>query len=257
MRAQLNITLVQTEIIWEDIAANLTMLDAKLAAVSETDLIVLPEMFSTGFSMNTSLAETMNGSAIQWMKKIAQEKSCVVTGSLMIEEENKFYNRLIWMRPDGSLENYDKRHLFSLSEEPKHYTAGNKLLVTELKGWKFLPLICFDLRFPVWSRNVHNYDAIIYVANWPQKRSLAWKTLLQARAIENQCYVIGLNRVGNDGNGIYHSGDSAIINAEGSYLYHKSDWEDISTITLDKSAMTTTRRKFPFLDEKDFFEIKP
>jgi predicted amidohydrolase len=175
----------------------------------------------------------------------------------MIAEKGKFFNRLIWMRPDGSFDYYDKRHLFSLSDEPKHYTAGSSLLITEVKGWKFLPLICFDLRFPVWSRNIHDYDAIIYVANWPQKRIHAWKTLLQARAIENQCYVIGLNRVGNDGNDIYHTGDSGIINAEGSYLYQKSDSEDIATIIMDHNSLKETRKKFPFLAEKDFFEIKP
>ena len=257
MNEQLHITLVQTEIHWQNIAANLAMLDAKLSTIVATDLIVLPEMFSTGFSMNIALAEAMDGSTIQWMQRIATQKNCVVTGSLMIEADDKFYNRLIWMRPDGTLDYYDKRHLFSLSDEPKHYTAGNKLLVTVWKGWKILPLICFDLRFPVWSRNTHNYDAIIYVANWPQKRSLAWKTLLQARAIENQSYVIGLNRVGNDGNGVYHSGDSAVINPEGTYLYQKSDLEDIATIIIDHNSLKATRRKFPFLDEKDIFEIKP
>jgi len=257
MKEQINITLVQTDIHWENIAANLATLETKLSAVGDTDIIVLPEMFTTGFSMNTSLAETMNGSAVEWMRKVAAEKNCVVTGSLMIEDEGKFFNRLIWMRPEGTLDCYDKRHLFSLSDEPKHYTAGSSLLITEVKGWKILPLICFDLRFPVWSRNIHDYDAIIYVANWPQKRSLAWNTLLQARAIENQSYIIGLNRVGNDGNGVYHSGDSAVINAEGIYLYHKSESEEINTITIDRNSLNETRKKFPFLAEKDFFEIKP
>jgi len=257
MSEQIHITLVQTEIHWENTAANLAMLESKLSSITVTDIIVLPEMFSTGFSMNTSLAEAMNGSAIQWMQKTSAERNCVVTGSLMIEEKGKFYNRLIWMRPDGSFDYYDKRHLFSLSDEPEYYTAGSRLLLTEWKGWKFLPLICFDLRFPVWSRNIHDYDAIIYVANWPQKRRLAWNTLLQARAIENQSYVIGLNRIGNDDNSIYHSGDSSIINAEGSYLYHKSESEEITTITIDRNSLNETRKKFPFLVEKDLFEIKP
>jgi omega-amidase len=257
MSAQLHITLVQTEIHWENTAANLAMLDEKLLPIIETDIIVLPEMFTTGFSMNTSLAETMSGNTFCWMKKIAAQKKCVVIGSVMITENNKFYNRAIWVRYDGTFDYYDKRHLFSLSDEPKHYTAGNKIVVTEVKGWKLLLQICFDLRFPVWSRNTHNYDAIIYVANWPQKRKLAWKTLLQARAIENQSYVVGLNRVGYDGNNIYHSGDSVVITAEGNYLYEKSDIENVFTITINRESLMETRHNFPFLQEKDFFEIKP
>ncbi len=256
----LRITLIQSNLHWENISANLDMFTQKIAAIRQpADLIVLPEMFSTGFSMKAKeLAETMEGSAIQWMRKMAAEKNRVLTGSLIIEENGLFYNRLIWMRADGTYETYDKRHLFSLSGEEKTYTAGREKIVVELNGWRICPLICYDLRFPVWSRNRNaEYDVLLYVANWPERRVQAWKYLLIARAIENQSYCIGLNRVGNDGNDVYHSGDSMAVDALGNVLYHKEHNEDISTIELGYEELKKTRNTFRFLNDADDFVIDP
>jgi len=239
------------------------MLEKKVNDLKEaTHVVVLPEMFSTGFSMKPEiLAEKMDGNAVNWMKRVAAEKKVIVTGSLIIEEEGAYYNRLIWMLPNGQFGYYDKRHLFAYAEEDKHYTAGSKRLIASVNGWKINLQVCYDLRFPVWARQQFDkdknfeYDLLIYVANWPQRRSAAWKTLLQARAIENQCYVIGVNRVGEDGNGIYHSGDSMVIDPLGEILYHKADEEDIATVTLDKQQLQTIREKFPFWKDADSFQI--
>ncbi|MFN8287448.1 MAG: amidohydrolase [Chitinophagales bacterium] len=255
---KLRITLIQTNLHWENIAANLAMFTEKLSTVGETDVIVLPEMFSTGFSMRAKeLAEPMDGSAVQWMRKMAAEKNCVITGSLIIKENGLFYNRLVWMRPDGTYETYNKRHLFSLSGEERTYTQGYDKLIVELNGWRVFPLICYDLRFPVWSRNRNDYDVLLYVANWPERRVQAWKYLLIARAIENQSYCVGLNRVGNDGNDIYHSGDSMALDPFGNVLYHKEHDEDISTIELDYEELKKTRNTFRFLNDADDFVINP
>src|SRR5205085_2232368 len=190
----LRITLVQTNLHWENKKENLRLFSALIKNIKEkTDIITLPEMFSTGFTMNASnLYGGMNDEAVQWMRDIATEKNCVVTGSLIIGENGKYYNRLVWMTPDG-IDTYDKRHLFSLAKEDDTFTPGNKKIIKTVKGWKILPLVCYDLRFPVWSRRTddENYDLIIYVANWPERRVHAWKQLLMARAIENQCYVAG------------------------------------------------------------------
>lgn len=256
----LRVTLIQSELQWENIPGNLAMFSQKIATFREaTDLIVLPEMFSTGFSMRVNeLAESMDGSAVQWMRKTAAEKNCIVTGSLIIEEAGEYYNRLVWMRPDGSFETYDKRHLFSLSGEEKVYTPGEKSLVVEVNGWRIRPLICYDLRFPVWSRNKNSeYDVLLYVANWPERRIQAWKYLLIARAIENQCYAIGLNRVGNDGNDMYHSGDSMAVDAMGNLLYHQQHNENITTITLNQEELWKVRNTLKFLEDADDFEINP
>jgi omega-amidase len=262
----LKITLVQSSLHWEDIDANLAMFSQKLANISKTDLIVLPEMFSTGFSMKAELlAEEMNGKAIAWMQKTAAEKNAVVTGSLVIraasiekDGDMAFFNRLVWMRPDGTYETYDKRHLFSFSGEDTVYTAGSEKLIVELNGWRIRPLICFDLRFPVWSRNTDaEYDLLLYVANWPERRVQAWKYLLIARAIENQAYVVGLNRIGNDGNDIYHSGDSMVIDALGNILYHRQHDEDVVTIELNYDELQKVRNQFQFLKEADNFVINP
>ena len=254
----LKVTLVQTELHWENADANLAMFTQKLSGIEKgsTDLIVLPEMFSTGFSMNAKhLAEKENGKTIQWMAQQANNKNAVITGSIIFEEDGKYYNRLIWMRPDGTFEYYNKRHLFSMGNEHLHYSAGDKKIITELNGWKICPLVCYDLRFPVWSRNhfirenataIAEYDLLIYIANWPERRNHPWKTLLLARAIENQCYVAGLNRVGADGNNIIHSGDSAIINAKGEIIStipaHKNY---ISTIELNYNELINFRKEFP------------
>jgi omega-amidase len=259
----LTFTIIQSALVWENIDANLELFTQKINSITtKTEVIVLPEMFSTGFSMQPEkLAETMDGKAVRWMHKTAIEKRVIITGSLMIAESGKYYNRLIWMMPNGQMGYYNKRHLFGYANEDNHYTAGNKRLIAQVKGFKINLQICYDLRFPVWARQQANkdeaieYDILLYVANWPEKRSHAWKTLLTARAIENQCYVIGANRVGNDGNNIYHCGDSMVVNALGETLYHKAHDEDIFTITFDKEPLEKIRTNIPFLKDADGFKI--
>jgi predicted amidohydrolase len=259
----LTITIIQADIVWENIDANLEQFTRKINSITtKTEVIVLPEMFSTGFSMQPEkLAETMDGKAVRWMLKTAIEKRVIITGSLMIAESGRYFNRLIWILPNGQMGYYDKRHLFGYANEDQHYTAGNKRLIAQVKGFKINLQICYDLRFPVWARQrvikdeTPEYDILLYVANWPEKRSHSWKTLLTARAIENQCYVVGVNRVGKDGNGIYHSGDSMVVNALGETLYHKADDEDIFTITLDKESLEKIRASIPFLKDADGFKI--
>ena len=254
----LKITLFQGYLFWEKPDKNLQNISLRLSGIREkTDLIILPEMFSTGFTMNAAeLAEPMNGKTMQWMHKIAAQYDCVVTGSLIITEKGKYYNRLVWMRPDGSYNCYDKRHLFALGKENETYTPGTKKLIVELKGWKICPVICYDLRFPVWLRNVGEaYDLLLIVANWPERRALHWRTLIPARAVENQTYVIGVNRVGHDGNEIYHSGDSTCIDPNGNVVYYKRDEEDVYTFTVNADELIKARRAFPFLKDADKFEI--
>lgn len=238
------------------------MLEEKINAIATpTELVVLPEMFSTGFSMKPKqLAETMDGETISWMKRIAASRKIILAGSVIIEAEGNYYNRLVWMLPNGQYGYYDKRHRFAFAGEDEHYTAGNRRLVAQVNGWKVNLLICYDLRFPVWARQQvqdgqPEYDLLLYVANWPQRRSHAWQTLLQARAIENQCYVVGVNRVGHDGNDIYHSGDSMVIDPLGQVLYHKVDDEDVFTITLHKGNLEEVRSKFPFWKDGDTFQL--
>lgn len=256
----LTFTLVQTNLFWEDKKANLLMLEDKILNLKEkTQIVILPEMFSTGFSMQPKLlAESMDGETIDWMKKIASTKKIIITGSLIIEENGSFYNRLIWMMPNGQMGYYDKRHCFAYGGEDQHYTAGKTKTIAQVNGWKINLQICYDLRFPVWSRQQKNnlYDVLIYVANWPEKRSYAWKSLLVARAIENQCYVIGVNRIGNDGNDINHSGASMVINPLGEVLYQKEHVDDLFTITLDKQTLEDIRNKFPFWKDADDFLLK-
>ncbi len=254
----LRVTLLQTTLHWEDISANLEMFSEKISGITETDLIVLPETFTTGFSMNPALAEPTNGSGVEWMKKMAAEKNCVITGSLMISEEGRFYNRLYWVRPDGIISTYDKRHLFSLSDEPKFFTPGENRLIVELNGWKICPFVCYDLRFPVWARNLNaEYEVLIYVANWPERRAQAWKSLLVARAIENQCYAIGVNRIGTDGNGLRHSGDSMALDSLGNVLYRQEHKEGICTVSLSYNDLKNLRELLPFLADADDFEWNP
>jgi len=260
----LAITLIQTSLHWEDKQQNLQMLEQKINSIAErTEVIVLPEMFSTGFSMKPELlAETMDGDAVQWMKKISAQKRTIVTGSLIIKDGADYFNRLIWMQPDGNFGYYDKRHLFAYAHEDQHYSSGSRRLIASVKGWKVNLQVCYDLRFPVWAR--HNfsategnpeYDLLIYVANWPERRNHAWKTLLQARAIENQCFVVGVNRVGKDGNEIYHSGDSCVANPMGELLYTKAHDEDIHTIILNKQEVDEIRTKLPFWKDGDKFMV--
>ncbi len=254
----LKITTFQAYLFWENIEKNLQNLGLRLSSIREkTDLIVLPEMFSTGFSMNPEpLAEEMDGKTMKWMHQQAKKFDCVLTGSIIIKEDKKYFNRLIWMRPDGSYEFYDKRHLFGLGEEDKHYSSGNKKLFVELNGWKICPMICYDLRFPVWLRNKNEeYDMLLIVANWPERRSLHWRTLIPARAIENQAFVIAVNRVGHDGNEIYHSGDSMCIDPNGKVIYYKPNDEDLYTFSINKEDLIAARKSFPFLKDADKFKL--
>lgn len=273
--SDLTFTLIQTKLYWEDKAANLKMLEEKINTIQQpTQIIVLPEMFSTGFSMNAKLlAEEMNGPTVEWMKRIAVEKKIILTGSIIIKApslleragDEAFFNRLIWMLPNGQFSYYDKRHLFAYAGEDKYYTAGKKRLIASVNGWKINLQVCYDLRFPVWARQASfpleratgeiEYEVLIYVANWPERRMLAWRTLLTARAIENQCYVIGVNRVGFDGNDIYYSGNSMVRDAMGEVLYEKETDEDVFTITLSKKNLETVRTKLPFLRDGDAFSI--
>jgi len=262
--SDLKVTLIQSQLHWENIAENLRMFDEKINSIPErTEVIVLPEMFSTGFSMQSArLAETMDGSAVQWVKKKAAEKNVIITGSLIIKDGDRYVNRLIWMQPNGVYGTYDKRHLFGYAGEHEHYLPGDKRLIAQVKGWKINLSVCYDLRFPVWARNAivaetgaPAYDVLINVANWPERRNTPWKTLLQARAIENQAYVIGLNRVGNDGNNIYHSGDSSIIDPMGEIIYQKAHDEDIFTYTLERARLEEVRKNLPFLKDADKFQV--
>lgn len=261
--SSLTITLIQTNLFWENKKANLEMLQQKIESIKEkTEVVILPEMFSTGFSMKPELlAETMKGETMQWMQRIASKKKIILTGSIIIEQEGKYFNRLIWMLPTGDYGFYDKRHLFAYADENSHYAKGNKKLIASVKGWKVQLQICYDLRFPVWARqepgNLDNqYDLLINIANWPEKRNRAWNVLLQARAIENQCFVAGVNRVGKDGNRIFYSGDSSLIDPMGKIIYQKNNNEDIFTYTLKKETITEYRNQFPFWKESDYFLIK-
>ncbi|HKP32551.1 MAG TPA: amidohydrolase [Chitinophagaceae bacterium] len=259
----LTITIVQPDLQWEDKASNLKMFEEVITSLKQkTELVVLPEMFSTGFSMKPELlAEKMDGESVQWMKRVASENKIILTGSLIISEGENYFNRLIWMLPNGQFGYYDKRHCFAFAGEDEHYAPGNKRLIAQVKGWKINLQVCYDLRFPVWARQQPTesgeieYDLLVYVANWPQRRAHAWKTLLQARAIENQCFVVGVNRVGNDGNNIYHSGDSMVIDPLGEVLYHQADKADTFTITLDLQKLEEVRSKFPFWKDADNFEL--
>jgi predicted amidohydrolase len=255
----LRFTLIQSHLHWEDSVANRTMFEEKINGITEPmEIVVLPEMFNTGFSMQPNVcAETMDGDTVSWMKRIAAEHKIILTGSLMIREGAHYFNRLVWMQPDSKFGTYDKRHLFSYGGEDNEFTPGDKRLIAQVKGWKICTMICYDLRFPVWSRMAteNDYDVLMYVANWPIKRIGAWKALLQARAIENQCYVIGLNRTGIDGNGLHYPGESCIIGPLGDIIYSKPEVEDIATIQLDKDVLNDIRASFPFQKDKDEFII--
>jgi len=317
--SSLTITLIQPDLYWEDKAANLGHFETLIEGIKErTHLVILPEMFSTGFSMRPAgLAETMDGPTVAWMKKMAARKKIILTGSLIIEEEGHFYNRLLWMLPNGQYGVYDKRHRFAYAGEDEQYTPGHRRLIASVNGWRVNLLVCYDLRFPVWSRQqmqrlpdlatssrpaspgsapssvpavpssapsslplatpptapapsspppsppgpvpplTPEYDLLVYVANWPERRSHAWKTLLQARAIENQVYVVGVNRVGNDGNNIYHSGDSMVVDPLGEVLYHAPKEESVFTCTLQREKLEEVRTRLPFWKDADQFRIEP
>lgn len=253
----MKIALIQTSLIWENPIENRSHLAQKITGFMEdVDLIVLPEMFSSGFTMNPkAVAETMQGETIAWLQHLAKAKNCAVTGSLVIKENDKYYNRLIFIFPDGEIKTYDKKHLFTLAGEDKIYTAGKDKLIVEYKGFKICPLICYDLRFPVFSRNVEDYDVLIYVANWPKTRANAWDILLKARAVENMSYVIGVNRIGSDNNNLEYVGHTQAIDFLGNYLLEPQETEGVFIIELDKSKMLETREKLPFLDDKDGFNV--
>ncbi|MGY4384187.1 omega-amidase [Pedobacter sp. UYP24] len=255
----LKITIFQAYLFWENIDKNLQNLALRLSMgiKEKTDLIILPEMFSTGFSMNAkALAEETDGKTMKWMSQIADKYECVVAGSIIVKEEDHYFNRLIWMLPDGSYSFYNKRHLFGLGDEDKNYTPGIEKVIVELKGWKIRLSICYDLRFPVWLRNKdEEYDILLLIASWPDKRSAHWNALIPARAIENQSYVIGVNRVGHDGNEVYHSGHSQCIDPMGKTVYYKPEDEDLYTFSIHYEELVKTRRTFPFLKDADKFKI--
>lgn len=259
----MKVTIIQTHLFWEDREKNLSHFDGLIDKIKEsTDLIVLPEMFTTGFSMDPEkVAEEHLTVTCNWLLKKAQEKNAIITGSVAVKESANYYNRMHWIEPNGNSSFYDKRHLFRMAKEDEKYTAGTTKIIKQIANWKIMPLVCYDLRFPVWSRNFKDnkpqYDVLIYVANWPEVRNYPWKQLLIARAIENQCYVIGLNRVGKDGNDYNHSGDSMIINPRGEIINQpKANEESIETITLDKNYLDEFRKIFPVGLDADDFELK-
>ena len=250
----LTVTLIQTELFWEDIPANIAMFDKKIDGISEkTDVIILPEMFTTGFTMNIEkAAESMTGSAVSWLVAKARQRQAHILGSVIIEEDKKYFNRLVLAKPDGEIMTYDKKHLFRMAGEHKVFSAGNKYLTATVNGWKLRTFICYDLRFPVWCRNISNqYDVAIYIANWPARRAHHWKLLLPARAVENQCYVIGVNRVGQDGNGNAHSGDSSIIDPVGNIVFEKADVPCIHTAVLSYEKVKEFRETFAAWQDAD------
>ncbi|MBC7865006.1 MAG: amidohydrolase [Bacteroidia bacterium] len=252
----LKITSIQTFLYWEDAAANISHFESRISSVKEeSDLIVLPEMFTTGFTMNPEkFAEEQEGPGLQMMKSMAAKMNRVICGSIAVKDKDKFYNRLYWVRADGSFAVYNKRHLFRMAGEEKHYTPGNEKVIVELNGWKINLQVCYDLRFPTWSRNKWDaeknfaaaYDVLLYVANWPEVRNFPWKQLLIARAIENQSFVVGVNRVGTDGNNFSHSGDSVVLNPRGEQLSKTKAHEDaIETVELNMAYLEEFRKIFP------------
>ncbi|MGC6431783.1 MAG: amidohydrolase [Jejuia sp.] len=258
MQEEFKVALVQTNLVWENPKQNRNNLTHKINAITEkVDLVILPEMFTSGFTMQPeNVAETMQGKTVLWMKELASKMQAAVTGSIVISENGNYYNRLIFADPNGEIFKYDKRHTFTLAGEDKVYNPGKHKEIIEYKGWKICPMICYDLRFPVWARNSELYDVLLYVANWPIPRIDAWNTLLKARAIENMSYCIGVNRVGTDGVNIQYNGSSAVYDVLGKKLsdieLHK---EDIAILTLSKSHIKNYRRKLKFLMDKDNFKI--
>ena len=259
----LTVTLIQTNLFWEDTLKNLDHFEQLLGRISEpTDLILLPETFNTGFSINPDIcAEPVNGASMQFLRRQSSEKNAVIMATLLISEANRCYNRLVCMFPDGHFEIYDKRHLFRLSEEYKVLTGGHQKLIVEVKGWKISPVICYDLRFPVWCKNTwgsgeYAYDLLVCLSNWPEVRAHSWKTLLVARALENQAYVAGVNRIGNDGNGKWHSGDSMAVNAKGQIVYAAAEGvEAIQTVIFSAGDLQLFRDSFSVGMDWDDFTI--
>lgn len=260
----LTISIIQSDLVWKDVDSNLASFAFDIDQIEEAiDLIVLPEMFNTGFVVEPeTAAEEMEGKTMQWMRSQAEKKQAVLCGSLIIYENENYYNRLIWMQPDGRFQQYDKRHLFSMGGEHHKFTGGKESLLVELKGWKIKPLVCYDLRFPVWAKNnysngEYDFDLLIYIANWPSVRRDPWMSLLKARAIENQAYVIGVNRIGEDGNGLAHAGDSNIYDAKGrKFIQHPSNTEFTETHLLSKKELNDFRKKFTVGLDWDRFSLE-
>lgn len=253
----MKIALIQSDLIWENPTANRIHFEEKINGIDESvDLIVLPEMFSTGFTMNPeAVAETMQGKTVLWMQSLAKARNGAITGSVVIEEAGNFYNRMLFVFPSGEIQFYDKKHLFTLAGEDKVYTAGNQKLIVEYLGWKICPMVCYDLRFPVFSRNTENYDLLLYVASWPEKRIYAWDALLKARAIENMSYVVGVNRIGVDGNEHPYSGHSQLLDCLGDYLIKPQETDTVFVATLDKAKLIETRKRLGFLNDMDSFQF--
>lgn len=254
----MKIALIQTSLIWEDPTENRSHLAQKITGfMEEVDLIVLPEMFSSGFTMNPkAVAETMQGETILWLQHLAKAKNCAITGSLVIEEKGNYYNRLVFVFPNGDIKLYDKRHLFTLAGEHKSYTAGIDKLIVEYKGFRICPLVCYDLRFPVFSRNEENYDVLLYVANWPKPRVNAWDILLKARSVENMCYTIGVNRIGKDHNHHEYVGHTQVIDFLGEYVLEPQEADTVFIVELNKAKLIETRNKLAFLNDRDKFILQ-
>ena len=254
----LKIAIIQSDLAWHNPIENRNNFSQKINGINEqVDLIILPEMFTTGFSMHPeNISENMNGKTVQWMKKFASIKNAVITGSVIIKEKESYFNRLLFVHPSGKIEIYNKRHLFSFAGEHKVYKAGTEKMIFELKGWKICPQICYDLRFPVFARNTENYDVLFYVANWPKQRINAWDALLKARAIENMSYTIGVNRVGKDANNFEYNGHSAAFDSLGELIGNTTEFkEETIIVSLDKEKLLATRKKLNFLSDKDHFTL--
>jgi len=251
----LKIAVIQSDIIWEKPSENLKRYAGMIKVSGNPDLVILPEMFSTGFTMEPErVNETMDGESVKWMKDVSKKSNCAITGSLIIEEQGKIFNRCLWVTPDGTVEYYDKKHLFTMSGEDRHYTPGNRKLVVNYKGWRICPLICYDLRFPVWSRNCEEYDLLIYIANWPSSRHQAWKALLPARAVENQSWCIGVNRVGKDGAGLSYKGDSVLVDPKGNADFFGEN-DQLRMFEINYQELIDFRKKFPVLKDRDKFKL--
>ncbi len=258
MQDQLKVALIQSDLEWENPNQNRENFKEKIEAITTAvDLILLPEMFTTGFTMNASeFAETMKDKTVLWMQKMAALKNSAIIGSIIIKENSKYYNRLLFVHPDGNIQFYDKRHTFTLAGEDKVYASGNSKLIIDYKGWKICPLICYDLRFPVWSRNVEEYDVLLFVANWPKPRIIAWDTLLSARAIENMCYCIGVNRVGVDKQDHEYCGHSTTYDVLGNNITPiRPNKEHTEIVTLERNHINFYRNKLKFLNDKDTFNL--
>lgn len=254
----MKVAIIQSPLSWENPILNRNYFEEKINEITqEVDLIVLPEMFTSGFTMNPlAVAETMQGETIQWLQSLAKAKKCAITGSLIIKEGENFFNRLVFVFPNGELQFYDKRHLFTLAGEDKVYTSGKEKLIVDYLGWKICPLVCYDLRFPVFARNIENYDLLLYVANWPKPRINAWDILIKARSVENMCYTIGVNRVGLDSNNLEYIGHSQVVDYLGNSILEPQESEAAFIVELNKDQMLETRKKLGFLNDLDSFEMK-